>query len=87
MFSETFDIEEAADRIHRLSFYLFTERFQEGVEALNCRLGVRLTPVHKKKATYRRPVPTSGLRRLRFMMEAEYRLMEKIQPTIRVSMK
>ena len=80
MFSERFDVNEAHDRIQNLSHILFTETFEEGVAALNGKLGLDLRPVHARKS---KPRPEEGagqhLARLREKLSEEYALLERIR--------
>ena len=79
MFSARFDVKEAFENIKKVSHCFFTEHFREGVDELNARLGLKLEPVHIRKASYSTGIPEKSLSTLRERLEKEYELMELVK--------
>lgn len=76
MFSEDFNIEEAVENVFSLSHYLFTERFAEGIDELNCKTGLNLMPIHIRKSTVKNNISTKNISLLKEMLEEEYIFLE-----------
>ncbi len=79
MFSKDFDINQAVDRIKKISFYFFTEDFEGGIERLNSRTGLNLQPIHIRESSYKANISDSSRRRLREMLADEYLLMDQLR--------
>lgn len=79
MYSPSFDISEAVDRVSGLSWYFFSDQFSEGVAELNRRTGLDLESIHIRKAGYREDIKESSLEHLREMLEDEYRFLAQIR--------
>jgi hypothetical protein len=80
MFSKNYDVEEAVSQVKRLSHYFFSDNFDEGVKALNAKLGLGLEPAHVRKSSHREIPSGDGLERLRDMMALEYDFLSRIRP-------
>lgn len=79
MFSPKLDIDQAVENISKLDYYLFLERFSEGLAGLSEKLGFNLDPVHLRKAKYQEVFAPSSLEKLRHKLELEYILLDKIR--------
>jgi hypothetical protein len=79
MFSKTFSVEEALDRIARLSHVMFTEEFAAGVGELNRKTALKLAPVHTRKTGYKAEISEKSLERLRDMLAPEYELLARVR--------
>lgn len=79
MFSANFNVEEAFEKIKRVSHCLFTENFQAGVDGLNAKLGLDLKPVHIRKSSYNAAIPEDSIALLREKLDKEYALMTLVK--------
>jgi hypothetical protein len=79
MFSQDFDISEAAERIAGCSSVFFTEEFADGLAALGRRLRLPLA-VHRARVTGSRTSLTAEqTERLRVRLEPEYELLRRLR--------
>ncbi len=78
MFSKDFNINQAIDRIKKLSFYFFTEDFEEGIGRLNSKTGLNLQPIHILENSYKASISETSKRRLKEMLEDEYLLLDQL---------
>lgn len=74
MFSPTFSVTEAAQRIEDCTFYMFVETFNQGLSELSQLLHIPLQPLHAKKSTVTPVITTAELAHLRAKLEPEYEL-------------
>lgn len=79
MFSEVFDVDEAVANVGQLSHYFFAEHFQEGIEELNLKLGLKLKPIHVHRSGYDAHIPDDTLARLRDMLDLEYSFIDNLR--------
>ena len=79
MFSERFDIDEAADRIHGLDHWFTTETFDAGIEGLNRKTGLNLRPIHVRATERPESLEPSDLGRLRDALAPEYELLARLR--------
>jgi hypothetical protein len=78
MFSSSFNVSEATDRIAHCSCVLFTETFASGVAALGQRLALPLE-LRRERVTHARISPSQAeLDDLRERLEPEYELMRQV---------
>ena len=78
VFSPSFDVSEAADRINGLNRVLFVEALGDGIADLSQTLGVDISPHREKRYDYDVEVSEAEQARLRELLAPEYRLMELI---------
>lgn len=80
MFSPSFDVEEAIERIGHCSMYFFTEAFSEGIDEINSRLNLELKQLVIRK-TNRKYINVNDdeISRLREILEPEYRLLDRLR--------
>jgi hypothetical protein len=78
MFSPTYDVDEAHDRIRALPLVLLTERLEAGVAALSRRLGLPLAARHERRSASAPELPDASRARLREMLAPEYALYERV---------
>jgi len=79
MFSESFNIDEALQRVNSVSHYFFSEAFSKGVQVLTKKIGLELTPVHMRKSQPFGEISENNLIRLKQKLVAEYLFLEKIK--------
>ena len=78
MFSDRFDVAEAADRIGACSSVFFTEDFAAGLAALGRRLGLPLVARRARVTGGRSSLTESQRRRLEARLEPEYELLRRL---------
>ena len=78
MFSKDFNINQAIERIKKISFYFFTEDFEEGIKQLNSKTGLNLQPIHILENSYKASISETSKRRLKEMLEDEYLLLDQL---------
>jgi len=81
MFSKEYDIEEAFDRIMGCTCFIFTEKFDQGVQLLSSRTGCTLEPIHTRKASFNFKLEEIEMERLRALLEPEYQLYNRLKKT------
>jgi Sulfotransferase family len=81
MFSSSFSVAEAAERILNCSCFLFVEEFARGVQGLSETLQLDLHPLHAKKSVIEPPITESELEYLRDKLQLEYTLYELLKAT------
>jgi len=79
MFSASYNVSEAAEKIARCSHYFFTEDFAAGAGELSAKLGAALTPVHARKTAAQLDVTASEREHLRSMLDPEYDLIDMLR--------
>lgn len=79
MFSATFSVDEAADRIRGLSHVLFLEDLSRGAKDLSAKLAFPLDVAHVRKADVDVEVKPQAIADLRERLDKEYRLLEKLR--------
>lgn len=82
MFSRSFDIDEAVQNIVNLNFVMFTEDFANGLNELSERLDLKLELYHGKSGYDPVQVGDEEEKRLRDMLEPEYRLLRHVKALI-----
>ncbi|MEO1436009.1 MAG: sulfotransferase family 2 domain-containing protein [Bacteroidota bacterium] len=75
MFSKSYDLQEAADRIKSLNFFTYTVELEEDIRALSRQLNLELESFHERNYNYRERVQESDINRLRELLEPEYQLL------------
>lgn len=79
MFSETFNVSEAAAALNTCSHVFFTENFEQGLHHLSDDLKLDLPLLHARKSTIDVDIPQREKERLRKLLEPEYRLIDRLQ--------
>jgi hypothetical protein len=79
MFSPTFNVAEAADRIGRCSWVFFTEDYTSGLDGLAGRLQLPLQGHRQRVTGGLHSIPSSGHDRLRELLEPEYELVTQLR--------
>ena len=79
MFSSTFNVNEAFDRIKKVSHYFLTEDFAHGIENINEKLRLNLKPIHIRKSEWNFKVQPQDLEKLADMLNKEYLLLDMIR--------
>ena len=79
MFSPSFKVAEAVERVRGLSHVMFTESFAAGIQELNRKTGLQLQPVHTHKASHKSELSTEDLALLREKLADEYEFLEKVK--------
>jgi hypothetical protein len=69
MFSEQYDVDEAAALVKKVPHYFFTDEFNYGIENLNRKTGLTLEPLHIRKTCCSVEITEDGIARLRQMLE------------------
>lgn len=80
MFSTRMDIDEAEHRIRQCSAILYTEQFEEGVEALARQLQLPLQCRRERVSPAEVELDPVGVERLRDYLQPEYELLSRLQP-------
>ena len=85
MFSRSFSVDEALEKLASLDCVFFTENFSEGLSRLSTRLKLDLK-VHRGKSQYL-PVEVTEAQseRLREMLEPEYKLLQKVRECLEIN--
>ncbi len=79
MFSESCDINEAVSRAKELSFYFFTDSFNDGIDALNQKSKLNLQPIHIRKPSFRADISENDLAELRERLQDEYEFLSQLK--------
>lgn len=79
MFSSYYNIDEAVSRVKNLSHYLFTEKFKEGIDELNKKIGLSLEPLHLRKVNYFSHISGADISNLKGMLAEEYSFLNYIK--------
>lgn len=79
MFSKTFAVREAAEKIGQLGHVMFLEQFDAGVTILNEKTGLDLQPRRERKSNWSEQLGEGSLRRLRDKLSPEYELLDRFR--------
>lgn len=79
MFSTSFDVDEAFERIVDCSHWFLNERFDEGVRTLSAKLGIPLVGLHVRQSTIDPQITPAEMGELRQRLEPEYRLYDRLR--------
>ena len=83
MFSDTFDVDQAAGRILELDFCFMFEHFRESLHRFNLKTGLELKHRHDRKTDLRQSLTTTQRERLRSVLADEYRMLEIVSIGLR----
>ena len=78
MFSRSFDIKEASDRLSEVDAVMSTEAFTHNLAQLESRLGLRLASFRAKATSPPVQISEASRSKLRNMLEAEYQLLDAV---------
>ena len=78
MFSPSFDVDEAVERIAQCSHFVLTEALAAGVEELATRLDLPLKALHVRQTAVRHGITEDQLRALRSLLQPECEMLEKL---------
>ena len=80
MFSKTYEINEAFDRIQNCSHYFFTEQFSAGLKQLSSKIGISLEAIHARKSSNNGfEISDKEKYILRDLLNPEYILLDKLK--------
>jgi hypothetical protein len=80
MFSESFNIDEAYEKIRSCSYFFFTEQFSAGINDLSSKTGLPLKTIHARKSSIENnSISDEDKIILRELLEPEYFLMNKLK--------
>ena len=83
MFSQKYDVCEALDRANKLSYYFFTDDFDNGISELNMLTSLRLKPLHMRKksseSTDIQKISEKSMRTLKSRLAKEYEFMDTLK--------
>lgn len=79
MFSRSYSVDEAYERIINCSHYLLSDDFAHGVDTLSAKLGIKLEAIHVRKSAIEVTIDPKNLKLLRSMLEEEIQLYEKLK--------
>jgi hypothetical protein len=82
MFSPTFDVAEAVDRIGRCSYAFVTEEYESGVAGLARRLDLPLSDRRENVTRAPAKLGDEDLARLRELLEPEYAMIRQLKGTV-----
>lgn len=80
MFSSSFNVDEAVERVGRCSLVLRTEQLDDGLATLNDRLALHLEPRRDRVSAFRAELDAGELDRLRELLVPEYQMFEQLAP-------
>ena len=79
MFSNTFDVNQAVNRILELDFCFFVEQFRESLNAFNRKTSLSLFHRHDRRTDHQHELTKQQRAKLRAVLDDEYRMLEKVQ--------
>jgi len=79
MFSATFDFNEAFHNITNLSYFFFTEDFNQGISDISSRLNLCLHPIHTRKSSKKLEIHSSTRKSLEEKLAPEFELYNKLK--------
>lgn len=82
MFSSSYDVCEAKDRILACSAVGFTERFDQGLQYISGRLDLPLKVWHERRFQYNISPSPTDLSRAREMLDPEYKLVGEVRQNL-----
>jgi hypothetical protein len=79
MFSSDFNVNEAISNVQQLSHYFFSDKFDSGINELNCKTGLNLESIHIHKSNYHAEISDHDISKLRGMLHKEYMFLDDIR--------
>jgi hypothetical protein len=80
MFFERLDVNEALENIKKnVSFYFFTENFNQGIDELNSILNINLKPLHVRKTSFKIEMSKDDISILKKKLNKEYIILESLK--------
>ncbi len=79
MFSPTYNVAEAVERIQGCSFYFFMEELEAAFAELSDKLDLDLSIFHRKKYGYISEISDLQMERLQEMLKPEYQMIDKLK--------
>ena len=75
MFSESYDVQEAAENILNLDFCFFVESFCQSLAQFNAKTGLQLTHRHDRKSQFVQRLNERQMERLKRILSPEYEML------------
>ncbi len=80
MFSPTYDVNEAFDKINKISFFFFSEEFETAISRLSKNLKISVPTIpYKRQSRIDIHIPNDDLNYLIDKLKDEYKLIEKLK--------
>ena len=79
MFSDSYDVSEAFDRVMQCNYFFFTHEMDEGMKALEEHLGWELPVSRQNPSSYKEDLDESHVAQLRDLLRDEYELIHRLQ--------
>jgi len=79
MFSDNFNIEEAFTNITNLSYFFFTENFDQGISELASKLNLSLSPIHSRQSSQSLEINPQTIKLLEDKLAPEIELYNKLK--------
>ena len=79
MFSETFDVNKAYQNITSLSYFFFTEEFDQGIAELSSKLNLSLNPIHSRQSSQSLEINPQTIKLLEQKLAPEFELYNKLK--------
>lgn len=83
MFSDRYNVDEAIERVKTLSQFIFTERFNTGIDEINKKLKLNIKPLHIRKRSYSAKISENCIVNLREKLDNEYVFLNRIKDNYR----
>jgi hypothetical protein len=83
MFSPTFDVPAATERIVGCSWVMFTDEYESGLSALAQKLSLALAPRRDRATKVVKDLPVPEGDRLREMLDPEYQMLAEVRTRLR----
>ena len=79
MFSPSFDVNEAFDRVMQCNYFFFTHELDEGMKTLEQRLHWELPVSSQNRSGYREEIDEAQVDQLRELLRDEYKLVDRLR--------
>lgn len=79
MFSKNFSVDDAFNNITSLSYFFFTENYEDGLKGLSNKLEIKLKPMHIRKSDLKIKVTQKERKKMNKLLRPEILLYNKLQ--------